>query len=79
MNLPAGHGHRGPDAARLVQQMCGSVIAHDIVTADRIHFGDGLVTHFGLTRDDLPIWTMIPAAAGGRIGDFNLPCRLSSS
>ncbi len=38
---------------RLVQQVRGGVIAHDVVAADHVHFGDGFVTNFGLTRDDL--------------------------
>src|SRR5258706_7124954 len=38
----------------LVKQVCRRMIAHDVVTADQVHFSGGLVANFRLTRDDLP-------------------------
>ena len=58
---------------RLVQQMRGGVIAHDVVTAGCVHFGDGFVAHFGLTRDDLS--DVGDGSSGGAAGggDFDFP------
>src|SRR6266498_460384 len=35
-----------------MEQMSGSVIAHDIVTPRHVYFGEGKITYFGLTRDN---------------------------
>ena len=58
---------------RLVQEMCGGVIAHDVVAANCIHFGDGFIAHFGLTRNDLADVRddSSRSTAGG--SDFNFP------
>jgi hypothetical protein len=36
----------------LVEQVRGGVIAHDVVAAGQVHFGEAFVADFGLTGDD---------------------------
>src|SRR3990172_7805721 len=58
---------------RGMEQMRGCVIAHDVVTAGHIHFGNGLITYFGLARDKLS--GVSDDSSRGTTGgsDFNLP------
>ena len=58
---------------RGVQEMRGGVIAHDVVTAAHIHFGDGFIAHFGLTRDDFADVDDDARRGAAHGGDFDLP------
>ncbi len=56
-----------------MKQMCGSVIAHDVMAASQIHFGGGLITNLRLTRNHLSNMRDDSCRSATDSSDFDLP------
>src|SRR5215207_3044909 len=61
---------------RGVQQMSGSVVAHDIVAACHVHFSNGHVTNLWLTRDHFTNMDNDTGRGFPYARDFDLPVPL---